>query len=658
MGFVVVTLCAITISFSAYISQTKMESQMELAASTLTGFLDGSNTMTKHVQDANRLMLVHANTTSIEKRQQLEMAFSEAKQQFLDQQNVLNRQLTDYPQLSSTLISVTEQVESFIQNAEGHLELHNQRTLAREKSVVELKSFDDEWIFFTQDMSDLEADAKSEGNGEAAWNLSFIGTQGSGAQGYIQRLLSSDTNEAIAPMAKELEGYLGRTLDKVNGVYNAMPSSKDYVAPYITILQRAIADPEGLLKLHQSYINLNEESNQILSNTAEQMDVIVSELDNFTAEIRAMTSLAKDEASQSAQSSLMINSALSVVTLFIALLVTFSVVKAIKAPLAAIQTALSKLSDGDLTHNIDQTFRSELGEIADSINLLSNKLRGLIGQIQDADQQVTQVASNSQKMSTQTLNEVQAQQHQTESMAAAVTEMEHAVHEVATHAVESSDAVEEVVGLANQNMTITKTNVDFVEGLQSSLTEASGVIQQLSTQSQQIDEILTVIQSISEQTNLLALNAAIEAARAGEHGRGFAVVADEVRSLATRTQESANEIGSMIESLQANSNSAVKMVEGNLKQAQFSVEQSTQSHDSLQVMVEKLKIVNDMSRSIATASEEQSAVAKEVAENIVGISDVATGIADNANESVRNSDSLSEVSQKQSQLISQFKLPA
>jgi methyl-accepting chemotaxis protein len=658
MGFVVVTLCAITISFSAYFSQTKMESQMELAASTLTGFLDGSNTLTKHVQDANRLMLVHANTESLEKRQQLEASFAEAKQQISAQQSILLQQLQGYPKLIDTLSNVNGQVEAFIVNAESHLQLHNQRTHARIKSAEELKSFDDEWIFFSQDMGDLQADAKFDGLNSAAWNISFIETQGAGAKGYIQRLLSVDTEEAITPMAKELEGYLSRTLEKVDPVYDEMPSSEDYLAPYVTILSRAIASNDGILKLHQQYISLNEQSNQMLSVNAEQMDVIVGELENFTAVIRGLSEDAKVEAGNSAKNSIMVNSSLSVVTLLIALFVTFSVVRAIKTPLAAIQIALSKLSEGDLTHSIDQTYRSELGEIANSINILSNKLRGLIGQIQEADQQVTEVATNSQKMSSQTLSEVQAQQHQTESMAAAVTEMEHAVHEVATHAVESSDAVEEVVGLANQNMSITKTNVEFVEGLQSSLTEASGVIQQLSTQSQQIDEILTVIQSISEQTNLLALNAAIEAARAGEHGRGFAVVADEVRSLATRTQESANEIGSMIESLQANSSSAVKMVESNLKQAQYSVDQSSQSHESLQEMVEKLRIVNDMSRSIATASEEQSAVAKEVAENIVGISDVAMGIADNANESVRNSESLTVVSQKQSQLIAQFKLPA
>jgi methyl-accepting chemotaxis protein len=178
----------------------------------------------------------------------------------------------------------------------------------------------------------------------------------------------------------------------------------------------------------------------------------------------------------------------------------------------------------------------------------------------------------------------------------------------------------------------------------------------LSQQSQQIDEILTVIQSISEQTNLLALNAAIEAARAGEHGRGFAVVADEVRTLATRTQSSANEIGSMIESLQLNAKQAVDIVNGNLIQAEESVNKSNQSHHDLLSMIDSLHQIDDMSRSIASASEEQSSVTTEVAKNIVLISDVSKQIAQNADDSSDTISQLRQLSEKQSALLAKFQL--
>jgi len=340
----------------------------------------------------------------------------------------------------------------------------------------------------------------------------------------------------------------------------------------------------------------------------------------------------------------------------ISVVVTYTVVKAIRSPLHDIKLALSKLAQGDLTYDIVKNYQSELGDISNSINALTLQLRSLISDIKTSDSKLNGFAATGEEQGRGIFAEIELQLQHTVSMAAAVTEMEQAVNEVANHAVESSDAVANVVSLANDNMTSTQTNLRFVEELKSSLNNASTVIQELYTQSQQIDEILSVIQSISEQTNLLALNAAIEAARAGEHGRGFAVVADEVRTLATRTQSSANEIGSMIESLQTNSKNAVQIVETNLKQAEQSVEQTNQSYDSLVSMIDKLKNVDDMSRSIAAASEQQSAVAKDVARSIVEISDFAKNISVNAQNASKNSESLRDLSKKQSKLIGQFNI--
>jgi methyl-accepting chemotaxis protein len=342
--------------------------------------------------------------------------------------------------------------------------------------------------------------------------------------------------------------------------------------------------------------------------------------------------------------------------MIISIVVTYTVVRAIRSPLHDIKLALSKLSQGDLTYDIEKNYQSELGDISTSINTLTGQLRSLISDIKNSDVKMNGFAITGQEQGRGIFAEIELQQRQTDSMATAVTEMEQAVDEVARHAVESSDAVGNVVGLANDNMESIQTNLKFVEELQLSLKSASTVIQELYTQSQQIDEILSVIQSISGQTNLLALNAAIEAARAGEHGRGFAVVADEVRSLATRTQTSANEIGGMIESLQSNSKNAVQIVESNLKHAEQSVDKTNASYDSLVTMVGQLKNVDDMSRSIAAASEQQSAVAKDVAKSIVEISDFAKNISTNAQCASQNSEDLRELSKEQSRLIGQFKI--
>jgi methyl-accepting chemotaxis protein len=276
--------------------------------------------------------------------------------------------------------------------------------------------------------------------------------------------------------------------------------------------------------------------------------------------------------------------------------------------------------------------------------------------VQTSANTISELSYHSLDVSQQTNSDVSAQKEQTASVSSAVTEMEAAVNEVATNAETTSNEVSKVTAAAHQNILAMKENVQFINGLKGSLDQAASVINELSTESHEIGKILTVIQGISEQTNLLALNAAIEAARAGDQGRGFAVVADEVRSLANRSQQSADQIRTMIDKLQSKASQAVNIVAANVTQADESVSKTEATHISLAAMVTSLEVINDMSRSTATASEQQSAVAKEVSKNIVQISDMAENISLGAASAAKNSESLNELSKQQSELIKRFKL--
>lgn len=656
LGFVTVIVFVLAMSTSAYISQVKMSKQLKLTASTLTGLLDRSNVVSQQLQNVNRATLVHANSEQESRRSQLRDDFTQAQQSYTETASILKQELVGTTDLSGNLSELNNAAVDFIAQSSKHLDIHDQRVAARAVAAKGLTSFDEEWLFFDQDMSGLTAAANEKGLQQVVWDLEFLLTQGKGAAGYLQKVLTVLKDEEIDAYKAELALYLERFNDKADRIINEMPNTADTINFYRQLLEQNIVKESGLLQQHLKYIRLNQQSTQLLAELAQQVDSLLQESGIIVAEIRKLSESALKNAERESTNSLYINLALTIISTVLAVVITITVVRSIKSPLSDIILALEKLSSGDLRHKIGKNYHSELGLIANNVNGLSSKLSGLISKVQSSAELVSEVADKNYAMSQDINKKVVNQSKQTDSVAAAVTEMEHAINEVASHASKSRKEVDEVTLKAQSNMENMNQNLKFVHRLQESLEEATLVIGQLSTKSQQIGEILTVIQSISEQTNLLALNAAIEAARAGEHGRGFAVVADEVRSLATRTQQSANEIDGMINSLQQQADQAVGIVGNNLEHAKQSATQTNETHDSLKNMLTSLTLINDMSRSIANASEEQTEVAKEVAKNIVHISDMSLSIADDAKEAALNSESLNHLSSEQSDLMSQFKL--
>ncbi|WP_413698900.1 methyl-accepting chemotaxis protein [Psychromonas sp. KJ10-10] len=656
LGFAIVTLLMLTISGSAYFAQIKMAGELKLTASTLTSLLDKTNTLMLHLQDSNRAMMQHANTESETERSVLAKKFINSREQYNQLSTSLNQDVQDYPQLLNGLNSIEEHAQQFLTSANQHLSIHDQRIGARSKSFLELNQFDEDWLFFSQDISDMSNTAKQENNQRVIWELNYIKKQGDGAVSYLQRSLAVLNKEKILEYETELINYLKGFTDKANITINLMPSRDEDIKLYVDAITRAISKPDGLFQQHLAFIALNDESRANLAASAQMMTVIGEEFTNEISAIRALSEGALTNAEEVSANSIMINLLLSALAIVVSITVATTVTRAIKVPLTEIMRALQHLSEGDLSYSITGNYHSEMGMVANNINLLKEKLSQVISKIQIASHTINDVATQSYSMSAKTSDDVEQQKSQTESVATAVTEMETAVQEVANHATDASHSVSMITEQAQHNMSNTQENLHFINELKMSLDSATNIIQGLSNESHQIGEILNVIQSIAEQTNLLALNAAIEAARAGEQGRGFAVVADEVRTLANRTQQSSSEISEMIKTLQDKAGQAVSIVESNLIQAEKSVSKTEQTNDSLQEMVVSLKSVNDMSHSIASASEQQSCVAKEVAENIVRISDMAESIASSAEQSAKDSGELKGLATEQTDLVAQFKL--
>ncbi len=230
------------------------------------------------------------------------------------------------------------------------------------------------------------------------------------------------------------------------------------------------------------------------------------------------------------------------------------------------------------------------------------------------------------------------------------------MQEVARNASSASQAAQEADGEAGNGKQVVSASIDAINALAGEVEKAAEVIDKLETDSENISKVLDVIKGIAEQTNLLALNAAIEAARAGEQGRGFAVVADEVRTLASRTQQSTEEIHEIIERLQADAESAVQVMNTGRGQAQSSVEQAAHAGESLERIAKAVTTISDMNAQIASAAEEQTAVAEEINRNIVGITQAGQESAQGAQQTATSSEELAKLAARLQGLVSQFRV--
>lgn len=314
-------------------------------------------------------------------------------------------------------------------------------------------------------------------------------------------------------------------------------------------------------------------------------------------------------------------------------------------PLRAMVVRLDDIAsgNGDLTQRLPVSGRDELSDLAVSFNGFLEKIQDLVKQVAAATAQLAAAAEELSATSMQTTQEVRRQQGETDQVATAMNEMTATVQDVARSASEAASSAQQTDQQAAAGRDVVRLTIDSIESLATEVEDAAGVIQRLSAHSEEIGKVLDVIRGIAEQTNLLALNAAIEAARAGEQGRGFAVVADEVRTLASRTQASTQEIQGMIEGLQGNAGKAVTAMERGQAQARDSVEQAGQAGESLEAITTAVTNISDMNAQIASAAEQQSAVAEEINRNV-------SNIGQSVDETARGSEQISRASEELSRL--------
>ncbi|KII75806.1 methyl-accepting chemotaxis protein [Vibrio renipiscarius] len=343
--------------------------------------------------------------------------------------------------------------------------------------------------------------------------------------------------------------------------------------------------------------------------------------------------------------------------ILLAIATGFILIRVIVKPIEDIQLAMSEIAsgEGNLNQTIESKSNDEIGQLANSFNQFVSKIRTTIQQVITTNQSVraelTSLNSVSQTIGSQTI----LQQQESEMVSTAVNEMQ------VTSAVVSNNASEAANASQNANLEVQSANhtldqtVNSIRTLATDIEEASSVIHNLDSDVGNIASVLDVIRGIADQTNLLALNAAIEAARAGEQGRGFAVVADEVRSLASRTQQSTGEIHAMIEKLQLGAQKAVNVMESSRHSSASTIESAGQASQSLQAILTAIASMSDMNTHIAAAAVQQSEVSEQVTENIVRIATNSSAVVSVVQQAERNIETLNQQSEQLDHLVSQFK---
>ncbi|PYF83998.1 methyl-accepting chemotaxis sensory transducer [Marinomonas alcarazii] len=425
---------------------------------------------------------------------------------------------------------------------------------------------------------------------------------------------------------------------------------------------------EEFKKSQASYFNVQKEvvSASLQGNT-DALSVLVPKMndaaDNMVVVLRNIVAANQEGAEiASADSREMYNESfiliiiIAVIAAAAASVIAVVLSRSINKPLQDAVASAEVIASGDLTQTIHVDGDDELTRLTTALKAMQGNLRTAIVHIADSSGQLASAAEELNTVTENSSNILMQQNEEIQQAAAAITQMSTAIDEVAQTAQQTSEGSVESASLAEEGKARVSETTAVILDMNKEMTASTGVINQLAEQVASISQILDVIRAVAEQTNLLALNAAIEAARAGEAGRGFAVVADEVRSLAHRTQESTGEIETMVRQVQISANDAVSSMENTSHKTNQAQTVAAEASQALEKITARILAISDSNHVIASAAEEQSTVSKEIDSNISTISDLATQTVVGANETSSSAAELTRLAVELNELVVKFKV--
>lgn len=646
LGFILLLLLLFVVAGAGVGGLNSVQTRIEKVTGDIADISDQSSDVSAALAQSSSAVLQYLVASS-------DGVLDSAKQQYLNEQEhfaqsaeSLKREVANFPDILATVDAIDQQSISFFLLADKAIRDHNR--MVELSRIMPDKKLDlkDALTFAIDDLDALgnypETDEQAFAAGLAKTQLEslllLVGDYFDSTSVKALTNIRKEMSKAFAPVDKVIE-KLGddSILESIEEVRNAIESEQGVVLNYFVFQQ---------IKLD------SEEAAAGLSEGLATMQVLQNELISRVRELREGAKLNALDASNSAKYVSYIVVAISVV---LAMLIAYWVSLSIRKPLANIMAVLNQIADKDFSQRVSVSSKDEFGQLSHWVNTLVEQLSGVIRQIDSASNKVVSSAEDVYQSTTNTRKVMMLQNDKTTEVAAAMDQMSATVREVSHHAEVTLEKVQQVDQSADSSLQRMTENISQVEQLVSQLESSAQVVQQVNQYSQNIGNILEVIQDIAEQTNLLALNAAIEAARAGEQGRGFAVVADEVRTLANRTHTSTEEIQRVITELQSGVKATVSTMDQSCQYARNSMNEAQSVGDSLQDLRHYIGEIRELSVQIATSSDQQAGVAQDINQSIHEISNRSQEAMEDAQASQANCQSMNELAQHQRKLVGQFK---